>query len=232
MFVFTLFCAIVILPGLLLQCLRELALNYLMSSVLYKKNSWFAIKFAAESYNVCETAPHCDGLNFCELAGNSAVCVYHTSHKKFSEEKQVHVGMEDSTINQTRWEWHHNTFTSFLHLVPFCHHLHKYALCLSHTIPNMYYWVCVFFHHVAAPYPDSRICKHFITHGCKLGSQCRFLHCTPEELASQMAHEQQQGQGPPRRPNGGPPPPHHREPQSAEHMDTSGSTLASNEPQT
>ena len=100
------------------------------------------------------------------------------------------------------------------------------------TYNTKYVLLSAFFHHVAAPYPDSRICKHFITHGCKLGSQCRFLHCTPEELASQMAHEQQQGQGPPRRPNGGPPPPHHREPQSAEHMDTSGSTLASNEPQT
>ena len=27
-----------------------------------------------------------------------------TSHKKFSEEKQVHVGMEASKTNQTRWE--------------------------------------------------------------------------------------------------------------------------------
>ena len=27
-----------------------------------------------------------------------------TSHKKFSEGKQVHVGMEASKTNQTRWE--------------------------------------------------------------------------------------------------------------------------------
>ena len=27
--------------------------------------------------------------------------------------------------NQTRWEWHHNTLTPSLHLVQFCHHLHK-----------------------------------------------------------------------------------------------------------
>ena len=27
-----------------------------------------------------------------------------TSHKKFSERKQVHVGMETSKTNQTRWE--------------------------------------------------------------------------------------------------------------------------------
>ena len=38
--------------------------------------------------------------------------------------------MEASEINQTRWEWHHTTFTPSLHLVPFCCHLHKYALCL------------------------------------------------------------------------------------------------------
>ena len=43
-----------------------------------------------------------------------------TSHKKFSEGKQLHVGMEASKTNQTRWEWHHNTFTPSLHLVPFC----------------------------------------------------------------------------------------------------------------
>ena len=40
--------------------------------------------------------------------------------KKFSEWKQVHVGMEPSKTNQTRWEWHHNNFTPSLHLVPFC----------------------------------------------------------------------------------------------------------------
>ena len=36
----------------------------------------------------------------------------------------------DGTLktNKTRWKWHHNTYTP--HLVPFCHHLHKYALCL------------------------------------------------------------------------------------------------------
>ena len=28
----------------------------------------------------------------------------YTSHKKFSEGKQVHVGMEASKSNQTRWE--------------------------------------------------------------------------------------------------------------------------------
>ena len=42
------------------------------------------------------------------------------SQKKFSELKQVHVAMEPSKTKQTRWEWHHNTFTPFLHLVPFC----------------------------------------------------------------------------------------------------------------
>ena len=31
--------------------------------------------------------------------------------KKFSERKQVHVGMEPSKTRQTRWEQHHNTHT-------------------------------------------------------------------------------------------------------------------------
>ena len=39
--------------------------------------------------------------------------------KKFSEQKQAHVGMEPSK-KKTRWEQHHNTFTPSLHLVPFC----------------------------------------------------------------------------------------------------------------
>ena len=29
------------------------------------------------------------------------------------------------------------------------------------------------------------ICKHFTSYGCKLGSKCKFLHVTPEELAAQ-----------------------------------------------
>ena len=43
-----------------------------------------------------------------------------TNHKKFTEWKQAHAGMEPSKTNQTRWEWHHNPFTPSLHLVPFC----------------------------------------------------------------------------------------------------------------
>jgi hypothetical protein len=35
----------------------------------------------------------------------------------------------------------------------------------------------------------SNICKHFITHGCRLGTACRFLHITPEELAVKMSQE-------------------------------------------
>ena len=36
--------------------------------------------------------------------------------KKFSEWKQAHVGMEIlKKNNQTRWEWHHNTFTPSPH---------------------------------------------------------------------------------------------------------------------
>ena len=42
------------------------------------------------------------------------------SQKDFSEQKQAHVGMEPSKTSQTRWEWHHITFTPSLHLVPFC----------------------------------------------------------------------------------------------------------------
>ena len=39
---------------------------------------------------------------------------------KLQGTKQVHVGMEPSKTNQTRWEWHYYTFPPSLHLVPFC----------------------------------------------------------------------------------------------------------------
>ena len=35
---------------------------------------------------------------------------------KCKKVKQVHVGMEPMKTNQSRWEWHHNTFTPSLHL--------------------------------------------------------------------------------------------------------------------
>jgi len=47
----------------------------------------------------------------------------------------VHVGMEASKTNQTRWKWHHNTFTPSLHLVPFC------QLC---TPQNSLHALCLF----------------------------------------------------------------------------------------
>jgi len=34
--------------------------------------------------------------------------------------KCMHVGVGSSKTKQRRWEYHHNTFTSSLHLVPFC----------------------------------------------------------------------------------------------------------------
>ena len=39
----------------------------------------------------------------------------YTSHKKFSEEKQAHVGMEASKTNQTRWE---SMTPQHLHTIP------------------------------------------------------------------------------------------------------------------
>ena len=67
----------------------------------------------------------------CRSIGEQTYNIHtYTSHKMFSEWKQAHVGMELSKTNQTRWEWHHNTCTPSLHLVPFCRHLDKCALCL------------------------------------------------------------------------------------------------------
>ena len=55
-----------------------------------------------------------------------------TTHKQFSKGKQVHVRMELSKTNQTRWEWHHNIYAPSLHLVPFCLLCtpQNYALCI------------------------------------------------------------------------------------------------------
>ena len=44
--------------------------------------------------------------------------IIHVTHKK------AHIGIEPLKTNQTRCEWHHNTFTPSLHLVPF------FQLCL------------------------------------------------------------------------------------------------------
>ena len=41
------------------------------------------------------------------------------SHKSFLNQKQAHVGMELSKTSHKGWEWHYNTFTPPLHLVPF-----------------------------------------------------------------------------------------------------------------
>ena len=58
--------------------------------------------------------------------------------QKFSEGKQAHLGMEASKTKQTRWEWHHNTFTPSVNLVPFC------QLCTPqnslHAL-NLFLWV-------------------------------------------------------------------------------------------
>ena len=69
-----------------------------------------------------------------------------TSYRKFSEGKQVHVGMEASKTNQTRMtpQYFH---TIPIHLAPFCRHLHKYALCLlvvsRERLWKAFWWVVV-----------------------------------------------------------------------------------------
>ena len=52
------------------------------------------------------------------------------SKKSFLKENKRMYGWKPLKTNQSRWEWHHNIYTPSLHLVPFCCHLHKYALCL------------------------------------------------------------------------------------------------------
>ena len=42
--------------------------------------------------------------------------------KTFSEWKQVPVGMEPSKTSQTKWKWHHNTFTPSCHFGNYAHH--------------------------------------------------------------------------------------------------------------
>ena len=51
--------------------------------------------------------------------------------KKVSNWKQAYVGMKPSITNQTRWQWHHNTFTPY-HLYILCHfanHAYHKTLC-------------------------------------------------------------------------------------------------------
>ena len=51
--------------------------------------------------------------------------------KQFYEWKQPH-GWNSQKSTRTRWEWDHNTFTTSLHLVPFC------QLCTLQNSPHAY----------------------------------------------------------------------------------------------
>ena len=80
-----------------------------------------------------------------ELQTAVATVRYIVQHK--TQRGDVHVGMEPSQTSQTRWEWHCNTFTPSLHLVPFCRlctaqnslHLlneHYTQPCSLHSLPH------------------------------------------------------------------------------------------------
>ena len=67
--------------------------------------------------------------------------------KSFPSWKQVHVGMEASKTNQTRWEWHHNTHTiqtsCACHFANHAHHkLHwmNKVLSFAHHSPTHKRW--------------------------------------------------------------------------------------------
>ena len=47
--------------------------------------------------------------------------IYRQSQKSF--------WTKTSALSKTRWEWHHNTFTPSLHLVPFCQLCLLFAIC-------------------------------------------------------------------------------------------------------
>ena len=54
--------------------------------------------------------------------------------KGFSKGKQAHVEMETSKTSQTRCERHHNTFTPFLNLVPFCQLCFVFVSCAHRRV--------------------------------------------------------------------------------------------------
>ena len=90
--------------------------------------------------------------------------------KSFPSWKQAHVGMEASKTNRTRWEWHHNTFTPSLHLVPFCqlctpqNSLHALSLPIMHWMKK----VLSYAHHgpthkrrpISAMFSSNKILQH------------------------------------------------------------------------
>ena len=61
--------------------------------------------------------------------------------KKFCGRKQADVGMKPSKTNQTWWEWHHNTFTPSLHLVPFCQLYLVFVVCVHMRVMEGVGWV-------------------------------------------------------------------------------------------
>ena len=64
-----------------------------------------------------------------------------------------------------------------LRCISFCSHCDAFTHTHTHTGP-----------HAEA---FSKICKHFVTHGCRLGTKCRFLHCTPSELAEKLSTQKE-----------------------------------------
>lgn len=55
----------------------------------------------------------------------------------------------------------------------------------------MYVYLSIYQPLLSTGFPPGmgNICKHYITHGCRLGSSCKFLHITPDELAIKMSQE-------------------------------------------
>ena len=65
-----------------------------------RRAAWITHTVCTSTY-IVHSSPFCTKT----LTGARYGIVYNTeSHKKFSEEKQAHVGMEASKTNQTRWE--------------------------------------------------------------------------------------------------------------------------------
>ena len=104
-----------------------------------------------------------------------------TSRKTFPEQKQTHVGMESSKTNQTRWEWHHNTFiipTSYA-ILPTMHTI-KHSTCSLKPFCSVA---------IKLQPSTTQLTLHASQHALHTHTQHYTLHCLPQPSYAHNKHK-------------------------------------------
>ena len=74
------------------------------------------------------------------------------------------------------------TFHGIFNICFYCWAISAHTHTHTHTLTYLQVVYLLSFFLIITLVVMGNICKHFISHGCRLGNNCRFLHVTPEEL--------------------------------------------------